>query len=75
MTTRPEAIIYALLERHSHWPDGSAVDPENALVDLFLQRGLLEYRNGGASAVTTEKGREAMRLVFGVRARNNRLVL
>ena len=70
MTSRPEAILYHLLERCSV-AGGSTVDPDNPVVAVFVRRGLLEISDQGRLAVTTEKGREAMRLVFGARARNN----
>lgn len=72
MTARPEAILYRVLERCSD-AGGSAIDPGDPLVQVFLRRGLLEIRSAGEIAHTTAKGREAMRLVFLMRARNNRL--
>jgi hypothetical protein len=70
MTTRPEAILYRILEQCSV-AGGSPVDAGDPVVNVFLRRGLLAMRDGSAVAETTDKGREAMRLVFGTRARNN----
>ena len=70
MSTRPEAILYSILDRCSV-TGGCTVDPENPVIVVFLRRGLLELRDDGGAVETTAKGREAMRLVFCTRARNN----
>ena len=70
MTTRPEAILYSILDRCSV-AGGCAVDAKNPVINVFLRRGLLAVCDNGAAVETTAKGREAMRLVFGTRARNN----
>ena len=70
MSTRPEAILYSILDRCSV-AGGCVVDPENPVILVFLRRGLLAPCDGGSTVETTAKGREAMRLVFSTRARNN----
>jgi hypothetical protein len=70
MATRPEAILYSILDRCSA-AGGCAVDARDPIVVVFLRRGLLAMCQGGTAVETTAKGREAMRLVFGARARNN----
>jgi len=71
MATRPEAILYSILDRCSV-TGGCTVDAENPVINVFLRRGLLAVNDDGTAVQTTDKGREAMRLVFGARARNNR---
>jgi hypothetical protein len=70
MATRPEAILYSILDQCSV-AGGCAVDSKNPVVVVFLRRGLLAVNDDGTAVQTTAKGREAMRLVFGARARNN----
>jgi hypothetical protein len=73
MSMRPEAILYTILDRCSA-AGGCVVDPASPVIAVFIRRGLLAVHDDGATVETTPKGREAMRLVFGTRARNNAAV-
>jgi hypothetical protein len=60
MTANPASLLYNILERCSRTPHGYVIDPEDHVVGLLIQEGLLAVVDDGAAAVTTPKGKELL---------------